>query len=92
MIEQVKSSGVKDYGTSLGKIVEAGKTNFTDEQLVLLPSDEALKMVVYRSRKPIGASSVDKPPKDVIWVECFTNTKQGKLFLMHDSRFSFHHL
>uniref|UniRef100_A0A915DLU4 Uncharacterized protein n=1 Tax=Ditylenchus dipsaci TaxID=166011 RepID=A0A915DLU4_9BILA len=42
------------------------KDGITDEELLRLPHDSALQRMVQRIQKPVGASSVDRPTREIL--------------------------
>lgn len=88
-MNELKATAVRSLGSKSGLIVEAAKTGLSDDQLLALPMDNSLKRIIQRARKPIGASTVDKPLDEIVWADCFIKTQQGELFLLYDSRYRF---
>lgn len=82
----MKEIALTDFGASANTVVGTGKRGLTDDQLVALPSNNALKLIVSRKKKPVGANSVDKPLAEIVWLDYFRTTESGEMFLIYDSR------
>uniref|UniRef100_A0A915D655 Uncharacterized protein n=1 Tax=Ditylenchus dipsaci TaxID=166011 RepID=A0A915D655_9BILA len=89
-VVRARRDALTNLASSSKTVVAAVRAGLTDEQIVAVPSVQAIRRQVQRSRQPVGASSVDKAVVQVVWLDFFKETEQGLPFMIHNSKGEFY--
>uniref|UniRef100_A0A915DA20 Uncharacterized protein n=1 Tax=Ditylenchus dipsaci TaxID=166011 RepID=A0A915DA20_9BILA len=86
VVVRARRDAVSNLRYSSKTVVAGVRNGLTDEEIVAVPSMQALQKQVQRSRQPVGANSVDKAVDQVTWLDFFKQTEQGLPFMIHNSK------
>uniref|UniRef100_A0A915EUW2 Uncharacterized protein n=1 Tax=Ditylenchus dipsaci TaxID=166011 RepID=A0A915EUW2_9BILA len=85
VVVRARTEAVSNLRSSSKTVVSGVRIGLTDEEIVAVPSMQAVQKQVQRSRQPVSATSVDKVVDQVTWLDFFKQTEQGSPFMIHSS-------